>query len=70
MKKIAPGAPETKSADLVVANIDRLKELFHEAFTKGKIRPPDLEEFSLLPDWQNHRLPRLSTRAADSCPDR
>ena len=31
-------------------------------------RPPDLGEFALLPDWQNHRPPRSSTRVEDSCP--
>ena len=37
---------------------------------RNKFRPPDLGEFALLPDWQNHRPPRLSTRAEDSCPDK
>ena len=37
MKKIAPDDPETKSADLVAANIDQLKALFPEAFTEGKV---------------------------------
>jgi adenine-specific DNA-methyltransferase len=37
MKKIAPDDPETKSADLVAANIDQLRVLFPEAFTEGKV---------------------------------
>jgi adenine-specific DNA-methyltransferase len=37
MKKIVPGGPETQSADLVAQNIDRLRELFPEAVTEGKI---------------------------------
>jgi adenine-specific DNA-methyltransferase len=37
MKRIAPDDPETKSADLVAANIDQLKALFPEAFIEGKV---------------------------------
>jgi adenine-specific DNA-methyltransferase len=37
MTKIAPDDPETKSADLVAANIDQLKLLFPEAFIEGKV---------------------------------
>ncbi len=45
MKKIAPDDAETKSADLVTANIDQLKALFPEAFTEGKV---DFEVFKQL----------------------
>src|ERR1700684_1154021 len=37
MKKIDPGDPETKSDELVAANVDGLKELFPEAVTEGKV---------------------------------
>jgi adenine-specific DNA-methyltransferase len=37
MKKIAPGDPETQSPDLVAENIEKLKALFPEAVTEGKI---------------------------------
>ena len=37
MKTIAADDPETKSADLVAQNVERLRELFPEAFTEGKI---------------------------------
>ena len=37
MHKLTATDPETKSADIVAENIERLKELFPEAFTEGKI---------------------------------
>ena len=37
MKKITANDPETRSADVVVENIEHLKALFPEAFTEGKI---------------------------------
>ena len=37
MKKLTAEDLETKSSDLVAGNIDRLKTLFPEAFTEGKI---------------------------------
>jgi adenine-specific DNA-methyltransferase len=37
MKKIAPDDLETKSAEVIAANIDQLKALFPEAFTEGKV---------------------------------
>lgn len=37
MKKITPGDPETRSADLVTGNIEELKRLFPEAVTEGKV---------------------------------
>ena len=37
MKPLNPADPETKSADIVEANIGRLKELFPEAWTEGKL---------------------------------
>lgn len=37
MKPLAITDPETKSADLLAENIARLKELFPEAFTEGKV---------------------------------
>ena len=37
MKPLTPTDPETKSADVLAENIARLKELFPEAFTEGKV---------------------------------
>ncbi len=37
MKKLTPDDSATQSADIVTENIERLKELFPEAFTEGKI---------------------------------
>ena len=37
MKRLTAQDAETKSADLVVQNIEQLKALFPEAFTEGKI---------------------------------
>jgi len=37
MKKITLNDPESKSADVVAANIEQLKSLFPEAFTEGKV---------------------------------
>ncbi|MBF0625388.1 MAG: site-specific DNA-methyltransferase [Magnetococcales bacterium] len=37
MKKLTPNDPEMQSADLLVENVERLKALFPEAFTEGKI---------------------------------
>ena len=37
MKKLTDQDPETKSPDLVAENIERLKALFPEAFTEGKV---------------------------------
>jgi adenine-specific DNA-methyltransferase len=37
MKKLSDQDPETKSPDLVAANIEQLKALFPEAFTEGKV---------------------------------
>jgi adenine-specific DNA-methyltransferase len=37
MRKLTPADPETKSADIVAENVARLRELFPEAFTEGKI---------------------------------
>ena len=37
MKKIAVNDPETQSADLVAENVERLKTLFPEAFSEGKV---------------------------------
>ncbi len=37
MKTLTSNDPETKSADLVAANIGQLKALFPEAFTEGKV---------------------------------
>ncbi len=37
MKPLSVNDPETRSADLLAANIDQLKTLFPEAFTEGKI---------------------------------
>jgi adenine-specific DNA-methyltransferase len=37
MKKISPQDSETKSADIIPANIEKLKELFPAAFSEGQI---------------------------------
>jgi len=37
MKPITAGDPESKSPELVAENIERLRELFPEAFTEGKV---------------------------------
>jgi adenine-specific DNA-methyltransferase len=37
MQKLTAADPETRSADPVAENVERLKELFPEAFTEGKI---------------------------------
>ncbi|WP_034418228.1 hypothetical protein, partial [Candidatus Synechococcus spongiarum] len=37
MQKITGDAPEARSADLVAENVERLKSLFPEVFTEGKI---------------------------------
>ena len=37
MDKILPGDRETRSADILAENLDRLKALFPEAFTEGKV---------------------------------
>ena len=37
MKKITGDAPEARSADVLAENVERLKALFPEAFTEGKI---------------------------------
>ncbi len=37
MDKIIAGDPETRSADILAENLDRLKALFPEAFTEGKV---------------------------------
>jgi adenine-specific DNA-methyltransferase len=37
MKPLTTADPETKSADILAENIARLKELFPEAFTEGKV---------------------------------
>src|SRR5690606_29845033 len=36
MKKLTPEDPETRSTDVVAENVDRLRELFPEAFTEGR----------------------------------
>ena len=37
MKKLSIEDPETKSQDLIAANIDQLKTLFPEVITEGKV---------------------------------
>ena len=37
MEKIVAGDPETRSTDVVTANLERLQALFPEAFTEGKV---------------------------------
>ena len=42
MKRVAYGDPETRSADIVGKNLEKLKVMFPEAFTEGKV------DFSVL----------------------
>ena len=37
MEKLESGHPDTQSEDIVAANLDRLRDLFPEAFTEGKV---------------------------------
>ena len=37
MRKLTVNDPETRSADLIAANVEQLKVLFPEAFTEGKV---------------------------------
>ena len=37
MEKTVAGDPETRSADVVADNLDRMKALFPEAFTEGRV---------------------------------
>jgi len=37
MEKLTAASPDTKSADLIAENIGRLKALFPEAFSEGKV---------------------------------
>ena len=37
MQKIVANDPETRSSDVVAENLDRLKDLFPEAFTEGRV---------------------------------
>ncbi|MHC4892563.1 MAG: site-specific DNA-methyltransferase [Planctomycetota bacterium] len=37
MKKLTPDDPQTHSADVVADNVERLRELFPEAFTEGRV---------------------------------
>ncbi len=37
MNKIAAGDPESRSADILTENLERLKSLFPDAFTEGKV---------------------------------
>ena len=53
-----------------VPDIGNLLEVDGAALSPSNLRPPDLGEFALLPDWQNQRPPRLSTGAEDSCLDK
>ncbi|MBF0340762.1 MAG: site-specific DNA-methyltransferase [Magnetococcales bacterium] len=53
MQKLTPNAPEMQSADLLSENIERLKVLFPEAFTEGKIDFAVLKE--LLGDQVDER---------------
>jgi hypothetical protein len=45
MKPLTTADPETKSADLLAENLDKLKALFSEAFTEGKIDFAVLKQF-------------------------
>ena len=44
MKKITPEDPDTRSADVVAENVERLREFFPEAFTEGQIDFEVLEQ--------------------------
>lgn len=53
MKKLTPDDPETRSADIVGDNINRLRAIFPEAVTDGRI---DLEVLrQLLGEVVDHR---------------
>jgi adenine-specific DNA-methyltransferase len=85
MKRLSPDSPELKSADLVAENIERLRELFPEAFAnEGKIdfdvlrqllgdRVDDAEERYGL-NWHGKRAARQlaltpSTGTLRPCPE-
>lgn len=53
MDKIMAGDPETRSADIVADNLERLKALFPEAFTEGRVDFDVLRE--LLGDAMDER---------------
>ncbi len=40
LDRIAAGDPETRSADPVAGNLERLKALFPDAFAEGKVEAP------------------------------
>ena len=84
MNKIAPGDPETRSADVVAGNLERLKALFPEAFVEGRVDFDALrqllgdavedgdEKYGL--DWRGKRRARQlaltpSTGALRPCPE-
>ena len=48
MKKITINDPETRSADVVAANLERLKALFPEAFTEGPAGQAGKIDFEVL----------------------
>ena len=82
--KIAPGDPETRSADVVAGNLERLKALYPEAFVEGRVDFDALrqllgdavedgdEKYGL--DWRGKRRARQlaltpSTGALRPCPE-
>lgn len=84
MKKLTAADPETKSADVVAANIACLRELFPEAFTEDKVNFDVLkqllggaieerdEKYGL--NWHGKRLARQlaltpSTGTLRPCPE-
>ena len=50
MEKLESGHPETQSKDIVAENLDRLRELFPEAFTEGKV------DFDVLRELLGHAV--------------
>ena len=84
MEKFVAGDPETRSADLVADNLERLQVLFPEAFTEGKVDfavlrqllgdavDDDEEKYGL--NWHGKRRARqhaltLSTGTLRPCPE-
>ena len=58
MKPLTTTDPETKSADLLAENLDKLKALFPEAFTEGKIDFAVLKQFAFgMIEWHKELSP-------------
>ena len=58
MRLLTTTDPETKSADLLAENLDKLKALFPEAFTEGKIDFAVLKQFAFgMIEWHKELSP-------------